>query len=175
LKAFTADFYRRVCGGSLSSVLETLEYIVHETHTWLEITTLLIPGYNDSAAEITALSKWVARHLGCDVPLHFSAFHPDWKLTEPPRTPPATLSRARALARAEGLHYVYTGNVHDVEGGSTYCPRCAERVIQRDWYDIEDYRLDIAGGCPRCGLRVAGHFAAHAGSWGRKRQLIRIE
>jgi pyruvate formate lyase activating enzyme len=160
LKAFSEDFYRRICGAELGPVLETLEYIRHETRTWLEITTLLIPGANDSDAEITALSAWVARHLGTEVPLHFTAFHPDWKMRDTPPTPPATLTRARSIALAEGLQYVYTGNVHDLAGGSTHCPGCRRPVIQRDWYVIQGYELTAAGACRYCGTAIAGEFAA---------------
>src|ERR1700740_2425039 len=121
LKAFTEEFYRTVCGGRLDGVLDTLVYLKRDTSVWFEITTLLIPGENDSAAEIDALSRWVINALGPDVPLHFTAFHPDWKMRDKPATPAASLSRAREIARANGLCYVYTGNVHDQAGGSTWC------------------------------------------------------
>ena len=124
LKGFTDDFYHSLCAGHLQPVLDTLAYLHHETQCWLEITTLLIPGQNDSEQEITALSQWIARELGPDVPLHFSAFHPDYKMTDMPATPGATLSRARDIAMEQGLHYVYTGNVHDPAGDTTYCPKC---------------------------------------------------
>jgi pyruvate formate lyase activating enzyme len=127
LKAFTDDFYVHQCGAHLAPVLDTLAWLHHETDVWVEITTLLIPGLNDSDAELTALAKWVATEMGPDVPLHFTAFHPDYKLDQLPPTPPATLSRARRIARDAGLHYVYTGNVHDPEGGTTYCPGCGQR------------------------------------------------
>ena len=127
LKAFTEAFYRRLCTGHLGAVLETLEYLKHETQVWFEITTLLIPGHNDSAEEIRKLSEWVMAKLGPDVPLHFTAFHPDYKMLDLPRTPPRTLTMARDIAREVGLHFVYTGNVHDERGQSTYCPGCGER------------------------------------------------
>src|SRR5262249_46070565 len=129
LKAFTQDFYHRVCAGHLDAVLDTLEYLHHETSVWFEITTLLIPGHNDSDEEIEAETLWIAEHLGSDVPLHFTAFHPDYKMRDVPPTPPATLSRARRIALANGLHFVYTGNVHDSEGGTTYCPGCGAAAV----------------------------------------------
>ena len=160
LKGFTEAFYRDLCAGSLQPVLDTLAHIHHETRCWLEITTLLIPGANDSDAEITALSRWVARELGPDVPLHFTAFHPDFKLTDRPATPLATVQRARRIARDEGLHHVYTGNVHDAEGGTTHCPRCNEALIVRDWHQVTRYRLHGGNLCPRCDFPVAGRFEA---------------
>ncbi|PWV59035.1 AmmeMemoRadiSam system radical SAM enzyme [Plasticicumulans acidivorans] len=169
LKAFTEDFYHRVCGGHLQAVLETLEYLHHETSVWLEITTLLIPGYNDSDAEVEQLSGWIAGHLGADVPLHFTAFHPDWKFDQVPATPAATLRRARGIARRQGLHHVYTGNVHDVEGGSTYCAGCGECLIERDVYRLGRWRLDEQGCCLNCGRRLPGVFEAHPGDWGSRR------
>jgi pyruvate formate lyase activating enzyme len=160
LKGFTEDFYRRICGGELGPVLDTLRYIRQETSTWLEITTLLIPEANDSDKEISALAAWVARALGPDVPLHFTAFHPDWKMLDRPATPPATLTRARRIARAEGLRFVYTGNVHDTDGGSTYCHGCGARTIERDWYQIGGYELDEHGRCHFCGVALPGRFGA---------------
>ncbi|MEO1765905.1 AmmeMemoRadiSam system radical SAM enzyme [Thiobacter aerophilum] len=158
LKAFTEEFYFKLTGGHLQPVLDTLLYLKKETNVWLEITTLLIPGKNDSDEEITALSQWVARELGPDVPLHFSAFHPDYKMMDVPPTPVSTLVRAREIAMKQGLHYVYTGNVHNVEGDTTFCPNCHAPVIQRDWYAIKDYQLDDSGHCRHCGTRIAGHF-----------------
>jgi pyruvate formate lyase activating enzyme len=153
LKGFTDEFYFKICGGHLQPVLDTLEYLVRETEVWTEITTLLIPGKNDSDEEIQAECKWIREHLGPGVPLHFTAFHPDWKMTDIPPTPPATLTRARTIAQREGLNYVYTGNVHDEAGGSTYCPSCAEPVVVRDWYDIRGYQLTEEGACKHCGTR----------------------
>lgn len=158
LKAFTDDFYFRLTVAHLQPVLDTLRHIKHETDTWLEITTLLIPGQNDSTEEITALSEWIARELGPDVPLHFSAFHPDYKMTDLPATPAATLTRARGIALAAGLHYVYTGNVRDLTGGTTHCPGCQAPLVIRDWYRIEADRLAQDGRCPDCGTRIPGHF-----------------
>lgn len=173
LKAFTEGFYKSLCSAALGPVLETLCYLKHETDVWFEITTLLIPGENDSAKEVEALSQWIMDNLGPDVPLHFSAFHPDYRMTETPATPAGTLHRARDIARANGLRYVYTGNIHDKAGGSTYCHGCGECLIGRDWYALSDWT--IAGGrCASCGAAVAGQFDERPGGWGRKRQPVRI-
>ena len=169
LKAFTEDFYFKLTGAHLQPVLDTLIYLKRETQVWLEITTLLIPGYNDSDAEITALSDWIMRELGPEVPVHFSAFHPDYKMLEVPATPPATLVRARRIALNAGLHHVYTGNVHNAEGDTSFCPNCAAALIARDWYLILDYQLDAAGRCPHCGTPVAGCFDFSCGHFGRQR------
>lgn len=175
LKGFTEDFYQRVCGASLAAVQETLVYLVRETRVWVELTTLLIPGENDSDAELDAMTTWIAAALGPEVPLHFTAFHPDYKMMDRPPTPPETLTRARAIARANGLRYVYTGNVHDEAGGSTYCVGCGERVIGRDWYEITDWQLDETGHCRHCGHPCAGVFAGPPGHWGARRQPVSIE
>jgi pyruvate formate lyase activating enzyme len=174
LKGFTERFYREVSGGHLQPVLDTLEYLKHETSVWFELTTLLIPGENDSDAEVDALSRWVIEHLGPDVPLHFTAFHPDWKMLDRPPTPPATLSRARRIALDNGLHYVYTGNVHDPQGDSTWCAACGELLIGRDWYRLETWRLTPDGCCPVCGLACPGVLEARPGSWGRRRLPVRL-
>jgi pyruvate formate lyase activating enzyme len=174
LKGFTERFYYKICGGELASVLETLEYLKRETTVWFEITTLLIPGENDSDAELDLMTQWIADKLGPDVPLHFTAFHPDWKMLDKPRTPPATLTRARRIALANGLHFVYTGNVHDSEGGSTYCPGCGRRVIERDWYQLGDWQLTGSGTCRNCGSRIPGVFAAAPGHWGARRVGVRL-
>jgi pyruvate formate lyase activating enzyme len=174
LKGFTEGFYRNLCGGRLADVLDTLVWLRHETKVWVEITTLLIPGENDSDAELDALSRWVAAELGADVPLHFTAFHPDWKMREHGPTPPATLTRARAIAMGHGLRYVYTGNVHDLAGGSTYCHGCGTVLIGRDWYELNAWGLDAAGCCVRCGTKPAGVFEPRPGTWGRKRQPVRF-
>ncbi|MHB1320762.1 MAG: AmmeMemoRadiSam system radical SAM enzyme [Acidithiobacillus ferrivorans] len=174
LKAFTDEFYFKLTGAHLAPVLETLEYIVKETQTWLEITTLLIPGHNDSEAEIRAAAEWIMEHLGPDVPLHFSAFHPDYRMPDVPATPADTLVQARRVAMAVGLHYVYTGNVHDQEGDTTFCPGCGAALIVRDWYQILSYHLTSEGHCPHCGHPIAGYFEARPGSFGRKRIPLRI-
>jgi pyruvate formate lyase activating enzyme len=174
LKAFTDGFYEKLTLSELKPVLETLEYLAHETKVWLEVTTLLIPGLNDGEAEVKALSEWMVEHLGPHVPLHFSAFHPDFKMTDIAPTPPSTLSRARRQARGAGLKYVYTGNVHDVAGDTTSCARCGETLIVRDWYDILEYRLTPKGACPKCAAPLAGHFAETAGTFGRQRLPVAI-
>jgi len=174
LKAFSERFYREVCGGHLQPVLDTLTYLKHETDVWFEITTLLIPGENDSDGEIDELSSWVAEELGVDVPVHFTAFHPDWKMRDRPPTPASTLVRARKIALGNGLRYVYTGNVHDREGGSTYCHQCQERLIGRDWYILTDWRLDEKGCCEVCGTPCPGSFEAEPGTWGARRQPVRL-
>jgi pyruvate formate lyase activating enzyme len=176
LKAFTDEFYVKVTGSKLAPVLDTLVFLRHETDVWFEITTLLIPGKNDSPEEIRAMSKWIARELGFDVPLHFTAFHPDFKMTDVPATPASTLQRSRAIAMEEGLHYVYTGNVHDPEGGTTFCPSCEAPLIRRDWHRIDDYRLTAEGRCPACSTLVAGRFEAFDknAQFGRRRIPVRI-
>lgn len=169
LKAFTEDFYHRVCGGHLGPVLDTLEYLVHDTDVWVELTTLLIPGYNDSNTELEQMTAWVVEHLGVDVPMHFSAFHPDFKMLDVPPTPASTLTRARSIALKNGVRYAYTGNVHDTVGDSTTCPSCGTRVIERDWYVLGEYRLTDDGRCEQCGTRIAGVFDGPAGDWGARR------
>ena len=169
LKGFTDAFYVKQCSAHLQNILDTLVYVHHDTDCWLEITTLLIPGYNDSDAELAALSKWVMQELGPDVPLHFSAFHPDWKMADVPPTPPATLSRARRIALDAGLHHVYTGNVHDVNGGTTFCASCHASLIVRDWYQINEYHVMESGACPQCGAKLAGRFGRFEKQFGRQR------
>jgi pyruvate formate lyase activating enzyme len=169
LKGFTDKFYVKLTGAHLQPVLDTLAYVHHETNCWLEVTTLLIPGYNDSDAEITALTKWVAQELGPDVPLHFSAFHPDWKMADVTPTPPSTLTRARRIALDKGLRYVYTGNVHDTEGGTTYCASCHAPLIVRDWYKINEYHVTENGACAKCGAKLAGRFGKFSPPFGPRR------
>ena len=172
LKAFTERFYRKICGGELQPVLDTIVYLKRETDVWFEITTLLIPEENDSTAEIEALTRWVADTLGPDVPLHFTAFHPDWKMLDKPATPATTLTRAREIALANGLHYCYTGNVHDTAGGTTHCPTCGESVIVRDWYRLVAWKLSGEGDCARCGSRIPGVFEPAPGAWGPRRRPV---
>jgi pyruvate formate lyase activating enzyme len=157
LKAFTDGFYRRLCAGRLEPVLDTLKYLRKETNVWFEVTTLLIPGENDADAELHEAADWFAENLGADVPWHFTAFHPDFKMTGTPATPSATLARARAIARSKGLHHVYTGNVHDPQGGSTWCPGCGKRLIERDWYALGEWNLK-GNRCAYCNQEIAGRF-----------------
>jgi pyruvate formate lyase activating enzyme len=174
LKGFTGEFYHRVCLASLDPVLETLHYLKHQTSVWVEITNLLIPGVNDSDAEITAMTRWVAGQLGPDVPVHFTAFHPDFKMRDRPPTPPATLARARRIALATGIRYAYTGNTYDIAGQSTYCHHCGQLVIERDWYRLGAYRLTPQGRCRNCGTPIPGVFDTTPGTWGPRRQPIQL-
>jgi len=174
LKAFTERFYKKLCTGALAPVLDTLVYLKRETAVWFEVTTLLIPGENDEPGEIEALSTWFMENLGPDVPLHFTAFHPDWKMQDRPRTPAATLTRARAIAQKAGLRYVYTGNVHDEAGQSTYCHGCGAELIGRDWYELTGWHLTDDGRCRSCGVPCAGVFDGTAGAWGRRRLPLRV-
>lgn len=175
LKAFTEQFYQDLCFAHLKPVLETLLWLKQETNVWFEVTTLLIPGHNDSEAEINRLCNWFLGHLGPDVPLHFTAFHPDFKMMDVPRTPAATLTRAREQALAAGLHYVYTGNVYDTLGQSTMCPSCGHMLIERNWYNLGHWHLEAGGRCRYCGASVAGHFEVTPGAWGARRQRVLIE
>lgn len=174
LKGFTDEFYVKLCGAHLQPVLDTLKYLRQETDVWVELTTLLIPGHNDSAQEINAMSEWIVKELGADVPLHFSAFHPDYKMTDVPATPAAKLVEARNIALAAGLYYVYTGNVHNREGDTTRCPSCGSALIVRDWYEIEQYRLTPDGHCPDCYAAIAGHFEKFTRAFGARRIPIAI-
>ena len=174
LKAFTEGFYRQQCGAELAPVLDTLRYLYHETDCWLEITCLLIPGLNENDDEIKAMTDWILCELGPDVPLHFSAFHPDYKMRDRPATLGSTLSRARHIALNKGLSHVYTGNVHDQQGDTTYCSQCQTPLIVRDWYQIKAYHLSPSGQCPSCGCGLAGYFADTAGDWGRRREPLKI-
>ena len=173
LKGFTKEFYKKICLAELEPVLETLKYLKHETNVWFEITTLLIPDANDSDKELHELTEWVAGELGPDVPLHFTAFHPDFKMMDRPATPASTLTRARKIALSKGLYYVYTGNVHDSKGGSTYCPKCEKLLIERDWYKLGSYNLN-ENCCASCGFEITGHFESTPGSWGRRRVSVRL-
>ncbi len=174
LKGFSEDFYRNLCSAQLQPVLDTLVYLKHETGVWLEITTLLIPGENDSDAELEALSQWVAESLGPEVPLHFTAFHPDWKMLGTSATPHGTLSRARSIAMKAGLRYVYVGNVHDRREASTYCHECGEMLIGRDWYELFAWGLSPDGTCESCGTVMSGVIDGPAGDWGAKRRPVRL-
>ncbi len=173
-KAFSDDFYRRLCGGvRLDAVKDTLVHLRHQTEVWFEITTLLIPGENDSSEELEAMAGWVVERLGVDVPWHFSAFHPAWRMSDLQPTPLSTLRRARRIAKEAGVRHVYLGNVHDAEGDTTCCSRCGEALIRRDWYEILEWNLDPGGVCPQCGEALPGIFNAEPGGWGRRRMTVR--
>ena len=177
LKAFTDRFYWKICGGHLEPVLETLRYLHNETDAWLEVTTLLIPGENDSEGEIDEMTGWIIDELGPDVPLHFTAFHPDWKMMDKPPTPRETLTRSRRIALRNGLHYVYTGNIYDPAGSSTYCSRCGAVLIERAGYNLGTWNISIKEGdaaCALCKTHVAGVFEDRPGEWGPRRSPIRI-
>jgi pyruvate formate lyase activating enzyme len=175
LKAFSEDFYRKITGAHLQPVLETLQYLHHETDVWLELTTLLIPGENDSDAELDEMTRWVVAELGPEVPMHFTAFHPDWKMLDKPPTPAATLTRAREIALRNGVRYAYTGNVIDAAGGSTYCHACGEKLIGRVQYNLTRWALDAQGRCSRCGTPCSGLFDPRPGTWGSRRLPVRLK
>ena len=174
LKGFSEQFYHDVCAGHLQPVLDTLVYLKHETNVWFEITTLLIPGTNDDDTELEELSKWVVERLGPDVPLHFTAFHPDFRMLDKPATPANTLRRAREIALANGVRYCYVGNVHDESAESTYCHQCGELLIGRDWYTLTAWQLGPDGRCPQCGTVCAGVFEQTPGTWGPRRMPVRL-
>jgi len=174
LKAFTQDFYKQLAVGDLEPVLETLEYLEHETDAWYEITNLLIPEENDGDDELGEMCEWILEHLGDHVPVHFTAFHPDYKMQDKPRTSSQTLRRARQIALDAGLKYAYTGNVHDPDGASTYCPDCGETLIERDWYELGVYNLDEEGNCSQCGYDLPGEFDDEPGDWGRRREPVQL-
>ena len=174
LKAFTQHFYEKLCFANLGPVLDTLIYLKHETNVWFEITTLLIPDENDSDTEITEMSQWIHHNLGPDVPLHFTAFHPDFKMMDKLSTPPETLLKAQKIAQDIGLHYVYVGNVYDQAHSSTYCPNCKQVLIEREWYELGDYHIKNSA-CSYCGHLIPGHFKNTCGTWGRKRMPIQLD
>ena len=174
LKAFTERFYYQITGAHLEPVLDTLKYIKHETSTWLELTTLIIPGENDSQAELEAMTQWVLENLGPDVPMHFSAFHPDWKMLDKSPTPVKSLLLARQIALNNGVHYAYIGNAHDKSADRTYCHSCGELLIGRDWYELSEWNLDNSGHCRFCSTPCAGIFRPQPGKWGTKSQRVLI-
>lgn len=174
LKGFTEAFYHKLTASHLAPVLETIEYAVKETDCWVELTTLLIPGWNDSDAELTEMTEWVVDRLGPDVPLHFSAFHPDHRMPDVPATPQATLLRAQQIAKAAGVNHVYVGNTRHKDGQSSYCSCCGQQVIGRDWYRLSDWNLTEDGHCTTCGTAFPGVIDGPPGDWGRRRQVLRI-
>jgi pyruvate formate lyase activating enzyme len=174
LKGFSEDFYYKLAAGQLEPVKDTLRYVCNETDVWVEITTLLIPGWNDSDAELHAMTQWVVETLGVHVPLHFTAFHPDWKLLDVEATPATTLERARSIAIQNGVNFAYTGNIRDKSGGSTYCPNCGQLIIGRDWFVLSDWNLTDEGACGGCGTPIPGHFESRPGSWGGRRLPVRM-
>ena len=175
LKAFTENFYSGITKGHLEPILDTLRYLKNETKVWFEITNLVIPGENDSEAETSQMSSWVVKNLGPDVPMHFTAFHPDYRMMDRPPTPPATLTRARAIALENGVRYAYTGNVHDESGQSTYCHRCHTKLISRDWYVLGTWDLTSDGHCQKCGAPCAGVFQGPPGQWGARRLPVQLK
>ena len=174
LKAFSEEFYKKICGGKLAPVLETLLYLKNETNVWFELTTLLIPGENDSPEEMNKMTEWIVENLGPDVPLHFSAFHPDWKMRDIEFTPHSTLSRSREIALGNGIRNVYLGNVHDKSASSTYCHECGELLIGRDWYELIEWHLDPSGCCVSCRTACPGFFEKDPGHWGAKRLPVNL-
>ena len=173
LKGFNEDFYWRLTGAHLSNILENIAWVAHNTSTWVELTTLIIPGYNDDRAQLQAECGWIARELGTEVPLHFTAFHPDHKMLDTPPTPLQTLHTAREIALEAGLKHVYLGNVHDPQADTTYCAGCGKALIFRDWYQLREYNL-VAGKCPDCGKALAGHFDSRPGTWGPRSSPVRL-
>jgi pyruvate formate lyase activating enzyme len=174
LKGFSESFYAELCAGRLAPVLDTLRYLARATSVWTEITTLLIPGKNDSDDELDRMTRWVVSELGPDVPLHFTAFHPDYRMLDVPPTPPSTLTRAREIALGNGVRYAYTGNVHDPRGQGTWCHACGTLLVERDWYEIGRYGITPSGTCDSCGVALPGRFGPGPGSWGSKRLPVRI-
>ncbi len=174
LKGFTETFYRKLCQTQLEPVLDTLRYLKRETNVWFEITNLMIPGENDSPQETKEMCNWIVDELGPDVPVHFTAFHPDFKMRDTPPTPPETLARARQQALDAGIHYAYVGNVNDVARHSTYCHGCGTMLIERDWYELGAYHM-AGNWCLKCGALIPGVFdPGRAGTWGRKRVPLSI-
>ncbi len=174
LKAFTHRFYKELCGCDLNAVLDGLRYLKHETHVWFELTTLLIPGENDSEKEIEEMTQWIVENLGVDVPVHFTAFHPDWKMRDKNYTPASTLTRARSIAIKNGIRYAFTGNVSDALGQTTYCHSCGETLIGRDGYGLKKWNLTTAGCCAKCGASCSGVFELKPGKWGERRLPVRL-
>ncbi len=175
LKAFTERFYAKVCSGRLATVLDTLLYLAHDTDVWLETTTLLIPGENDSDREISEMTTWVVENLGADIPMHFTAFHPDYRMQDIPPTPASTLHRARRIAMNNGVRYAYTGNIRDSTGATTWCHRCGALLIERHGYQISQWQLDARGRCLRCQSPLPGVFESQPGTWGARSLPVRMQ
>jgi pyruvate formate lyase activating enzyme len=174
LKGIDERFYRRLTGSELGPVLDTLRYLAADPHTWLEVTNLVIPRYNDSDDDLHRLVDWVATELGPDIPLHFSAFHPDHKMMDVPRTPASTLLKARQTALDSGLHFVYTGNIADSTSSTTYCPQCNQSLVERSQYEITTYRLTPDGNCFTCATPIPGRWPVHPGTFGNHRAPVRV-
>ena len=174
LKGFSEHWYHQLASASLAPVLDTISWLVNATHVWVELTTLVVPGHNDDPAELRKMARWVMDELGPNVPWHFSAFHPDFKMMDVPATPRESLTRAREIAMSEGVRFAYTGNVSDPAGDTTLCPGCGAAVIERNWYEIGAYRLDEHGRCKLCGAVLPGVFGTSAGDWGRRRRPVNL-
>ncbi|GAB0058175.1 hypothetical protein SIID45300_02519 [Candidatus Magnetaquicoccaceae bacterium FCR-1] len=174
LKSFSETFYRKLTGGHLQPVLDVLKHLARETNVWVELTTLLIPGQNDSDAELHALTGWVAEEMGPEVPIHFTAFHPDWQMRDLARTPLETLLKARRIALENGIRFAFTGNVNDWRSGSTWCPRCGELLIERRGYQLGRWGLTPEGSCQQCGMAIPGRFQETPGTWGARRTPLRV-
>jgi len=174
LKGFSEGFYRKLAAGRLEPVLDTLRYVCNETRVWVELTTLLIPGWNDSEEELQDMTAWVVEELGPSVPMHFTAFHPAWRLLDAPSTPAATLLKAREIALSNGVRYAYVGNVRDKSASSTYCHSCGALLIGREGYTLSDWNLTPEARCSRCGTELAGVLEAQPGSWGGRRQPVHL-
>jgi pyruvate formate lyase activating enzyme len=174
LKAFTEVFYQHLCLAKLDPILDTLRWLKEETDVWFEITNLIIPEENDSPDEIARMCDWILQNVGDSVPVHFTAFHPDFRLMNRPKTPGETLTRARSQALSAGIKFAYVGNVHDPSGQNTYCPSCNACLVERDWYELGEYHLSD-GNCRFCGASVPGLFENAKGNWGRKRLAVSFE
>lgn len=172
LKSFTEDFYWKLTGGHLDDVLETLKYLKNQTDVWFELTTLIIPGKNDRDAEIREMASWIVNELGPDVPMHFSAFHPDYKMLDIATTPVDTLIRARDIAMQIGVKYVYVGNVADKNTNSTWCPNCGHLLIERRSYQMGQWGISPTACCEECNHSIPGIFEVQPGNWGARRMPI---
>lgn len=156
LKSFTEDFYQRICSGHLQPVLDTLRYLVNETPVWVEITNLIIPGKNDNVSEINELTRWIVQELGTQVPLHFSAFHPSFRMKNNPACGLVILERAREIAMENGIKFVYLGNVRHPNGSNTFCPSCNQLLIDRSGFSVSNHLVLSDGSCSYCGCAIPG-------------------